>query len=50
MQGIKLSLTDLNSTLLEKADIHDVSKAVTEVVSSSLNYKDEIEELKKNLH
>ena len=34
---------------MEKADIQDVSKAVSEVIQSSLGHKEEIEELKKQV-
>jgi len=42
----KINRHDLNQALTVKADISDVSKAVTEVVSS-LDNKTELEELKK---
>eukprot|EP00347_Sterkiella_histriomuscorum_P015749 403355827 len=42
-------ITDVNETLIDKADIQDVSKAVTEVVQSNVGQKEDIEEIKKQL-
>lgn len=44
----KINRSDLNSALVSKADIQDVSKAVTEIIST-VDCKPEVEELKKAL-
>lgn len=43
-------MEDLASQLLDKAEVTDVSKAVTEAVSGTAGLKEQIEELRKSLH
>ncbi|CDW85981.1 UNKNOWN [Stylonychia lemnae] len=45
----RCQINDLSEVLIEKADIQDVSKAVSEVIQSSMGHKEEIEELKKQI-
>lgn len=42
-------MVEHSQQLLDKADVTDVSKAVTEAVQSSIGLKDSLEEVKKSL-
>ena len=46
--GGKVSEVDLKNALVNKADVSDVSRAVTEIIQT-VDYKRDIEELRKQV-